>query len=77
MSATPSDVPIRELKLSSFRLPIDLHKRLRLAAAQHDTTLTDIVVTALQDRLRELDDAYAARQADVRTFGGGERSWHR
>jgi hypothetical protein len=57
---------------SSWRLPATLMRRAKLAAVEHNTTMTAIIVEALERELRRLDDDYVASQADVRTFVGGD-----
>lgn len=38
-------------KKSTFNLPMDLHKRLKIAAAEQGRDMTEIVISALQEYL--------------------------
>lgn len=55
---------------SSWRLPYSLMKRVKQLALDRETTMTSIIVSALE---RELDEQDNAREQDVRTFIGSGR----
>lgn len=41
-------------KLFSINVPIELHRELRLIAAEKDTTMTEIVINAIKNELGRL-----------------------
>ena len=53
----------------TWRLPVSLAKRLKLAAAERGQTIEQTVVELIA---RHVEDQEAAYQADVRTFVGGD-----
>ena len=55
---------------SSWRLPYSLMRRVKQLALDRETTMTAIIVAALE---RELDEQENAREQDVRSFVGGGR----
>jgi len=55
---TQSDTSIR----LQIRVTADLHRRVRVAAAQHDSNLQEFVTEALEERLAKLEASATARK---------------
>lgn len=45
----------KKITATSFRIPLDLRKRLKIAAAQHDTDSTAVVIAGIEAWLAQVE----------------------
>jgi len=64
----PSLIPMRK---TTFRMPVDLHRRLKIAAIQENRQMADILVDAIENYLSDNRFAVSkpARKPQARRIG--------
>lgn len=55
-----------------MKIPYELKKKLKIFAAKHDTSMTEIVIMSVEYFLREEEEKETVKENSVKLFGEGK-----